>query len=493
MANRIRRSMSRCLTWLTNRWQQRTRTYVIIGWITLAAISLILIKLAQPVTARNGQFTDMIEPLLAGLAPPVAQYNGPIEPSPAPTILILPTLVSVPDLAASPTPLPLANPPRMLLEPVRELALAARVPITATTVLTPTLEPLPVRVVRASQKVFEGEGHDLRGEPTLTGSKVDAILAHFGSPAMGTGPIWEKLSRQYGIDNAYALAFFIVESSAATDPAWTGRKPDGTTTHNVGNIVCSGYPRCYGRWRDYATWEEGIADWYRLIAEEYINARNVATIEDIVPIYAPAFENDVPRYIAGVLRRVAWFHGVPEDQWPPMPPPQFLASAEDATPTPTPTEDMPIAELPPAPGAVRMPDLVGMDIEEAYRVLAEQGITVGVVDKQGREHIPHLFDQVAPDTVVSSLPYVGDWIMPDVPVILAVRAPEEGEPTETPAQTGPAPTSPADPAMPIATPTESSGRIAQPLPPEVPATPTTEAAPAPTSTPDPVVPIEEAP
>ncbi len=138
--------------------------------------------------------------------------------------------------------------------------------------------------------------------------------AQYDSPALGTGPVWEQLSRQYGIDTAYALSFFITESTAATDPHWSGRKPDGSTTHNIGNIVCAGYPRCYGRWRDYATWEEGIADWYRLIAEEYINARGTVMVEQIVPIYAPAFENDVPRSIAGVMRRVAAWQGIPPNQ-----------------------------------------------------------------------------------------------------------------------------------------------------------------------------------
>jgi hypothetical protein len=91
-------------------------------------------------------------------------------------------------------------------------------------------------------------------------------------------------------------------------PDGRGRKPDGSTTHNIGNIICAGYPTCYGRFRDYASWEAGIEDWYRLIAVEYVEWRGVHTVEEIVPIYAPVVENDVPAYINAVNRLVAEWH-----------------------------------------------------------------------------------------------------------------------------------------------------------------------------------------
>lgn len=147
--------------------------------------------------------------------------------------------------------------------------------------------------------------HSVLGPPSISAQQIDRILAEWGSPAAGTGATWVELGVRYGIDPAYALAFFIHESGAGTAPGWAGRKPDGSTTHNIGNIICAGYRTCYGRFRDYASWEEGIEDWYRLIAVEYVQWRGVHTVEEIVPIYAPAVENNVPAYAGTVNRLVA--------------------------------------------------------------------------------------------------------------------------------------------------------------------------------------------
>jgi hypothetical protein len=143
--------------------------------------------------------------------------------------------------------------------------------------------------------------HSVLGAPTISAEDVEAVLREYNSPAVGTGRAWIALGQQYGIDPAYALAFFIHESSAGTNPGWAGLKPGGGSTHNVGNIICAGYPTCYGRFRDYASWDEGIEDWYKLIAREYVQGRGAQTVEQIIPIYAPAFENNVDAYINAVL------------------------------------------------------------------------------------------------------------------------------------------------------------------------------------------------
>ncbi|MEI7772131.1 MAG: hypothetical protein WCI67_19205, partial [Chloroflexales bacterium] len=146
--------------------------------------------------------------------------------------------------------------------------------------------------------------YTLKGAPSLSGQQIDTILAAYGSPAAGTGQAWHDLGIKYGIDPAFAVAFFIHESSAGTNAGWAGLKPDGASTHNVGNIICAGYETCYGRFRDYTTWDEGIEDWYRLIDTEYIQGRGTQTVQDIVPIYAPSFENDVQAYISSVTSLV---------------------------------------------------------------------------------------------------------------------------------------------------------------------------------------------
>ena len=158
--------------------------------------------------------------------------------------------------------------------------------------------------------VPEGQ-HAVVGQPTVTAQFIDTVLAHYGSPAAGTGQIWVDLGQQYGIDPAYALAFFIHESSAGTNPGWAGMKPGGGSTHNVGNIICAGYATCFGRFRDYDSWHAGIEDWYKLIANEYITDRGAVTIEQIIPIYAPSFENDVNNYVQTVIGLAdSWRQGV---------------------------------------------------------------------------------------------------------------------------------------------------------------------------------------
>lgn len=135
---------------------------------------------------------------------------------------------------------------------------------------------------------------DLRGPPSLTAQQIDAILAHYNSPATGTGPIWFTMGQKYGIDPVWGLAFFNKENSLAIKGGHC------TTTYNVGNIACAGYANCHGRWRAYSSWEEGIEDWFRLIRTTYIDQWGLTTVEQIVPIYAPAFENNTTHYIAHV-------------------------------------------------------------------------------------------------------------------------------------------------------------------------------------------------
>ena len=162
----------------------------------------------------------------------------------------------------------------------------------------------------ASANVAVGE-HSVLGKPSIDAAAIDTILAKYGSPAAGTGQAWVTLGQHYGIDPAYAVAFFIHESSAGTNPGWAGIKPDGSSTHNVGNIICAGYATCYNRFRDYASWDEGIADWYKLISHEYVGGRGAASVEQIIPIYAPSFENDVNTYVQTVISLVhGWRQGV---------------------------------------------------------------------------------------------------------------------------------------------------------------------------------------
>jgi hypothetical protein len=167
-----------------------------------------------------------------------------------------------------------------------------------------TLPPPSPAEIAVDLVIPAGEANIL-GAPTVTAERIDEILRVYNSPAVGTGSYWIEYGLEFGIDPVYALAFFMHESQLGTNPNWAGHKGDGTNTHNVGNIICAGYPTCFGRFRDYQDWPTGIRDWYRLIAVEYVQGRGVATVESIIPIYAPSFENDIPTYINSVKSYVA--------------------------------------------------------------------------------------------------------------------------------------------------------------------------------------------
>jgi len=177
------------------------------------------------------------------------------------------------------------------------------------------LRPAPVIVADAAPMIepaptCAADDLTLACPAQLDAAQIDAILAGYGSPAAGTGAAWIDEGARVGINPEIALAFFVHESSAGTAPGWAGWKPDGTSTHNVGNLICTPGWQCYGRFRDYPSWEAGIADWYRLIAVEYIEGRGHRTVEDVIPVYAPSIENDVSGYIGAVRALVQqWRQG----------------------------------------------------------------------------------------------------------------------------------------------------------------------------------------
>ena len=142
-------------------------------------------------------------------------------------------------------------------------------------------------------------GTSVVGGPSLSPDFINQTLASASSPAAGTGQALYDLSRQYQIDDAYALAVFEKESSF-------GKYGAGFENHALGNIVCAGYPTCNGRFRSYASWSAGYADFYQLITTEYV-ARGLSTVETITPVYAPSSENDTGLYIQQVRQSMLAF------------------------------------------------------------------------------------------------------------------------------------------------------------------------------------------
>jgi hypothetical protein len=78
------------------------------------------------------------------------------------------------------------------------------------------------------------------------------------------------LGVQYGIDPAFAVAFFVVESACGT-------RGVARTTHSLGNIRCTPGYACAAGYRAYATWAAGAADWYALLRTLYLDTWHLRT------------------------------------------------------------------------------------------------------------------------------------------------------------------------------------------------------------------------
>jgi hypothetical protein len=162
----------------------------------------------------------------------------------------------------------------------------------------------PLQAHAASHTPRKSASYRVLGPPTVSAAFLNRVLASYHSPAAGTGWALYEDGVAYGIDPVFALAFFFEESSF-------GRTGVARVTLSLGNIRCTpGYPVCYYGYRAYASWQAGYVDWYALIRGLYVNRWGLTTVNQIVPVYAPANENNVSAYIATVKYAVrAWRAG----------------------------------------------------------------------------------------------------------------------------------------------------------------------------------------
>jgi hypothetical protein len=161
-------------------------------------------------------------------------------------------------------------------------------------VIDTTTAPAPAEQAPTPEAGKASAGYELTGPPTISVAQIESVLAQYGSPAAGKGQALFDLGVRYGINPAYALAFFVHESGCGT-------KGVARSTRSIGNIRWTpGYDNFEG-YRIYPTWEEGMEDWYRLITDLYINGWGLRTVEQIVPRYAPwGDNNNPPAYIESV-------------------------------------------------------------------------------------------------------------------------------------------------------------------------------------------------
>lgn len=148
------------------------------------------------------------------------------------------------------------------------------------------------------------------GKPTISVDFINRVFAAYGSPAKGKGEALYTLGVKYGIDPAYALAFFLHESRFGT----TG---EATITLSLGNERCIQNRPCIdqsqGGYAQMESWEDGFEQWYRLILYGYVQGKvtiplvghSCTTIDQIIPVYAPSADhNNVAAYIAAIKSAV---------------------------------------------------------------------------------------------------------------------------------------------------------------------------------------------
>src|SRR5258708_22418047 len=147
------------------------------------------------------------------------------------------------------------------------------------------------------------QAYTVVGKPSIRADFINSVLDYYHSPARGKGRALYDYGVKYGIDPAYALAFFMHESSFGT----TGV---ARVTRSLGNIRVSAGYKNYDGYRLYRTWEEGFEDWYKLIANQYVEQWGLTTVDQIVPVYAPSSDNnDVAAYIQAVKTAVDRWRG----------------------------------------------------------------------------------------------------------------------------------------------------------------------------------------
>lgn len=151
-------------------------------------------------------------------------------------------------------------------------------------------------------------GASIYGQPTITVSHINEILSAYHSPAAGTGQALYDLGVQYGIDPAYALAFFMHESTLGT-------AGEARVTLALGNLRCIDDRPCVdqdrGGYAQFNSWQDGYEHWYQLLTGPVYHGAGLTTIQAIIPRYAPSADNNNEQaYIDSLLYSVnAWRSG----------------------------------------------------------------------------------------------------------------------------------------------------------------------------------------
>jgi hypothetical protein len=167
-------------------------------------------------------------------------------------------------------------------------------------------------------QVTRADGGNVVGPPTLPAQTVDQILAHMGSPMVGTGAVVEEASRQTNIDDAFALGVWWTETN-------DGAAGVGLADRNPGSVRGgTGYPVAYDGYTIYPSYSAAIVDWFNLLRNRYVG-RGLTSAYTICYSYVGTASSY--QWAVKVVNLMLRYHG---EASPPTP----ISSPTAAIPTP---------------------------------------------------------------------------------------------------------------------------------------------------------------
>lgn len=159
--------------------------------------------------------------------------------------------------------------------------------------------------IAIKKPITQSGPYSVLGKPSLSVAFMNQVLAYYHSPAAGLAQYLYDDGVKYGIDPAYALAFFMHESSFGT----TGI---AQTTLSLGNMRCVPEYPCLnvsGGFAQFSSWQQGFEAWFKMIRNLYVAQWNLVTVDQIIPVYAPSSDhNNVAEYIATLKMELDTWH-----------------------------------------------------------------------------------------------------------------------------------------------------------------------------------------
>jgi len=133
----------------------------------------------------------------------------------------------------------------------------------------------------------------IKAQPTMSRSQFTQLLTIYNSPALPEAEALYSACVAAGVNPAIALAFFVKISGAGT--AYTN--PAKANNHNWGEIAGNGSG--IGGVQGYTTWQEGLLDWIRVVAELY-GSQGLTTLSTVLPRYRPGGTSDPEGYARAI-------------------------------------------------------------------------------------------------------------------------------------------------------------------------------------------------